>query len=175
MMKRSRFDATRSLFRPITRRTCTSCSSRWKKRLLDGWRRQRTTAPGPVMASNRRTRNQFSRSLDALLELHRTPASARKAVFKELRARLAEELAEEKPFDAGSRRIYRRTLLRMADEAWMPSAKVGAYLRTLPWTGLSPMSQYIVRVSLVLLVVFWRAWLPPVATFFRHLRSVIGL
>jgi hypothetical protein len=98
----------------------------------------------------------------------------RRDALPELRTRIHHEMTNEGPMDAGSRRLYRRTLLRMADEAGDRRAKIGAYLRTWPRPDFTPPTWHAIRVAFVLLLIFRAAWWPQVAAMFDYLRRLLS-
>jgi tetratricopeptide (TPR) repeat protein len=113
--------------------------------------------------------------LNALLDVHEMRPEQRRAALPDLRTRLLQEMTADGPLDAGSRRLYRRTLLRMAEIAGDRAAKISAYLRTLPRPNFSPTTWHVLRVSFVLLLIFRAAWWPQLAAAFNYLRRLLGL
>lgn len=110
-------------------------------------------------------------TVKAMLELHHTPPAERARALKGIRSRLREEVAAAGRLARGYRRMYRHTLLRLAQDGGDRLGVVGAYLRTLPRPHVAPAIGPLVRVAIILLIVSARAWWPWVQALFDYLRS----
>jgi hypothetical protein len=110
-------------------------------------------------------------TVEAMLSLHRTAPAERAGAVKGIRAQLREKIAAIGRLDRGSRRMYRRTLLRLAQDASDRWGVVDAWLRTLPRPQISPAMWSIIRIAIVLLIIFRKAWWPSAAALFHYLRS----
>lgn len=110
-------------------------------------------------------------ALNALLEMHALAPEQRCAALPEIRRRLRADLAASGPLDRAGRLLYRRTLLRLVEEAGDQRGWLAAYVRTLPRPTVSPEAARMIPIVLILLLVFRGAWLPAAAELWKYLRS----
>lgn len=110
-------------------------------------------------------------AVDALLELHQLSPPERRRAVKGIRAQLREKVRGVGVLPAGLRRMFRRTLIRLADDAGEPFGKLRAFFQTMPSVQVRPST---IQLALIIGFIFHKVALGWLGDLVRLIRSLFA-